>query len=391
MELDLLVNNLQEEIDSKLADIKADSYQMSIGELAGLYQGTTNNGEAEIDLHPEFQRFFQWTQTQKTRLIESILLGIPLPPIFVAQRIDGVWDVIDGTQRLSTIFQFMGILKDENGQLEEPLVLEGTKYLPSLKNKVWHDVLHDENSLSNAQKLYIKRAKLDLKIILRGSDKNVKYEMFNRLNTGGTKASDQDVRNCILVMENPKAYQNIKELAEYQAFRDCVVLSEKDLTERYDLELVLRFLILRNMPIHDVNRIKLIDLSNFLTDEMIGIIKLDTNQHGNSHYWNEQKWEMEIGIFKRVFDKLKDIFGENSFRRYDSSKSKHTGSFTIYAFEIIALGLGHNIQNIEQIDIQNKVNSFWSNEPQHLNLWRAKSANSRIPQTIQLGRNLFSL
>src|SRR5215211_9324737 len=90
---------LREEIDDKRKTIHSDGYAMSIGELLNLYR------DGELDIHPEFQRFFRWSDWQKSRLIESILLGIPIPSIFVAQRQDGVWDVIDGLQRLSTIFQ----------------------------------------------------------------------------------------------------------------------------------------------------------------------------------------------------------------------------------------------------------------------------------------------
>ena len=95
------MNDLQQEIDEKKKEIFTDGYPMSIGELSSLYS------ENELDIHPEFQRFFRWTTLQKSKLIESILLGIPIPSIFVSQREDGVWDVVDGLQRLSTIFQFM--------------------------------------------------------------------------------------------------------------------------------------------------------------------------------------------------------------------------------------------------------------------------------------------
>ena len=106
---------------------------MSIGELINLYR------DGELDIHPEFQRFYRWSGTQKSRLIESILLGIPIPSIFVSQRDDGVWDVIDGLQRLSTIFQLVGQLKDESNNEVEPLTLRRTKYLPSLEGKKWDD------------------------------------------------------------------------------------------------------------------------------------------------------------------------------------------------------------------------------------------------------------
>src|SRR5215472_7086781 len=98
---------LQEEIDKTRAEIRSDGYGVSIGEWISIYE------KGELDIHPEFQRFFRWSLRQKSRLIESLLLGIPVPQIFVAQRADGIWDVVDGLQRLSTIFELAGILKDE--------------------------------------------------------------------------------------------------------------------------------------------------------------------------------------------------------------------------------------------------------------------------------------
>ena len=133
---------LQIEIDKMREEIRTDDYPMSIGEWMSIYR------DGELDIHPEFQRFFRWSPTQKTKLVESILLGIPLPPIFVSQREDGKWDVIDGLQRLSTIFQFAGILRKEDDSYESPLILEGTKYLPSLENKVWDEEIAKKVSLT---------------------------------------------------------------------------------------------------------------------------------------------------------------------------------------------------------------------------------------------------
>lgn len=98
--------SLKEEIAEKKKDMVVDSYPMSIGEVMNLYK------DGELDVHPEFQRFFRRDEEQKTKLIESILLGIPIPPIFVSQKINGTWDVIDGQQRLSTILQFLNVLKE---------------------------------------------------------------------------------------------------------------------------------------------------------------------------------------------------------------------------------------------------------------------------------------
>ena len=110
--------SLQQEINERSSKIFRDSYQMSIGELINIYK------DEEMDIHPEFQRVFRWSEFQKTRLIESIMLNIPIPSIFVSQNDEGVWDVIDGVQRLSTIFQFVGIFKDDEGKLYKPLILQ---------------------------------------------------------------------------------------------------------------------------------------------------------------------------------------------------------------------------------------------------------------------------
>ena len=234
--------SLLAEISQKRKEIKTDGYPMSIGEWISLYESK------EIDIHPEFQRFFRWTQAQKTNLIESILLGIPIPPIFVSQRSDGIWDVVDGLQRLSTIYQFIGILRNEKGKLVEPLVLDETKYLPSLGGVTWdNDEVH--KALPTEARLLVKRSKISASIILRESDETAKYDLFQRLNTGGSQLSPQEVRNCILVMINSDLYSWLRELADFLPFRNCIALSDRPIEESYDLELALRFLVFVRMPL----------------------------------------------------------------------------------------------------------------------------------------------
>src|SRR5664279_1813136 len=161
---------LQEEIDKTRAEIRSDGYAISIGEWISIYE------KGELDIHPEFQRFFRWSLRQKSRLIESLLLGVPIPQIFVAQRPDGVWDVVDGLQRLSTIFELAGVLLDEQKQKVTALTLEGTTYLPSLLGRRWEDDDHPDQSLTTTQRLLIKRAKINVSIILKESDEMAKYE-----------------------------------------------------------------------------------------------------------------------------------------------------------------------------------------------------------------------
>ena len=173
-------------------------------------------------------------------------MGIPIPPIFVSQRDDGIWDVVDGLQRLSTIFQLLGILKDEKELRVAPLTLGGTKYLPSLKGIQWDNAKDKLRELPSEAKLIVKRSKISVSIVLKESDKNAKFDLFQRLNTGGSELSPQEVRNCLLVMLNPDMYTWLETLTGFEPFQECISLSDRPLEEAYDVELALQFIVFAN-------------------------------------------------------------------------------------------------------------------------------------------------
>ncbi len=366
---------LKEEIQARRAEIRSDGYPMSIGELINLYR------DDELDIHPEFQRFYRWSDDQKSRLIESILLGIPIPTIFVSQREDGVWDVIDGLQRLSTIFQMIGILKDEEDELVPPLVLKRTKYLPSLGGKRWED---DDASVAigSANQLIIRRSKIDVKIILRESSDSSKYELFQRLNTGGSQLSDQELRNVILIMENPQAYKWLAGLSDDPNFNSCIALSERALLEQYHVELVVRFLVLRSLETSALGSIG--NLGEFLTDEMVKFVQPD-----KFHEFQKEGEE----AFKFTFAKLAETLEDHSFHKYDAEKGKYRGGFLISLFEVIAGGLGYNFKKYMDSaplpDIESISKNLWQDKEFVGNSGTGVRASSRIPATIPLGRKLF--
>ena len=157
---------LDNEIKQAQRSVKTDAYQLSIGEIINMYR------EEEILINPNFQRLFRWEIGQKSKLIESLLLGIPLPSIFVYEREDAKWELIDGLQRISTILEFAGALKDPDTDTERPpSVLVATKYLPSLKNVVWEksdritELPEDQQvELEKPLQLSIRRARLSLRL-----------------------------------------------------------------------------------------------------------------------------------------------------------------------------------------------------------------------------------
>lgn len=363
--------SLQTEIDKNRSDIRTDAYSMSIGELINIYN------EDELDIHPEFQRFYRWSEYQKSRLIESLFLGIPIPEIFVSQREDGVWDVVDGLQRLSTIFQFVGVLRDENNKYIDPLTLVSTKYLPSMEGKKWKSN-DNKNELTQSQKLLFKRAKLNVTIIQRESTESTKYELFLRLNTGGSQLSDQEVRNSAMIMTDPEIYQKIRELSQNPDFQECISLTDKALVEQYDMELVVRYIVFRKIPLKLIKNIG--DIGEFLTDQIIQIF-----QDKSLNYRLAKK------SFERTFSLLKKDLGSNSFRKYDPINDKFSGGFLVSAFEIIALGIGHNIlrknnkiDNVESIIKQIWTTSEFASQPRS-----GVRASTRIPTTISIGRRMF--
>ena len=380
---------LQAEIDEFRKEIRSESYPMSIGEIMSLYE------DREVDLHPEFQRFFRWTDLQKTRLIESILLGIPLPAIFLVQRDDGVLDVVDGLQRLSTIFRFVGVLRDESDAvITPPLKLQSTRYLPSLENVVWgtpdggeHDEILANGSaapsagdpslvLSTAQRLVFKRAKLNLIILERLSDPDAKYELFQRLNTGGSELSDQEVRNCVLLMINRGFFLWMQELANSVDFASCLTLTDRKQQERYDLELVVRFLVMDNLA---AGMSGPRDLGEFLTDEVVELAKDPTYD------------QAAVGArFSGVMKVLNDSMGSDVFLPYRPERDSFSGGFSVAAFEAVTYGVGQNLAAWQALSAEDakalllqRVKAMWQDDAQ----WRTQTgtgirAENRLPFVI---------
>lgn len=162
--------SLDEQIQIGKKQIITDTYSISIGELMNLYK------DGELILNSDAISFFWWNIQFQSNFIESILLNIPLNSIFVMQTEDGCIEIIDGLQRVSTILQFVGLLKNTQPQ---PLV--GTDFLPALEGKFWKNTI-EAQSFNFKQQVSFKRAVLDLKIIKQTSVDFDKVDLFNRLN-----------------------------------------------------------------------------------------------------------------------------------------------------------------------------------------------------------------
>ncbi len=357
---------LQDEIEKAKKEIVADGYDMSIGEIMSLYK------EKEIIINPDFQRLFRWTQTQKTRFIESLLLGIPIPPIFVFQNEDGVWELIDGLQRLSTVFEFAGILRLPEEKFASPTYLEETEFLPSLAGKYWSSTSEEnDNGIGKTNQFEIKRARIRIEILKKKSDPLAKYKLFQRLNTGGAILSEQDVRNCIAVMLNKSLYEWLKQCSNNPAFIKTVAQTEPAIKKQMNIELVLRFIAFRNIPYKTG-----LDVHEYLNN---ALIKIATDASFSM--------EAEEEIFERTFTLLDRVLGEKAFKQWDGKNFK--GKFFMSVFEVIAVGVSKNIDQIEKMPqkkqaefVREKSKALWSDES------FSKYSGAGISETVRLSRLL---
>lgn len=363
------MSTLHEEIEQRSKEIITDNYSMSVGEIISMYK------EGDLDIHPEFQRFFRWSDSQKSRLIESFLLNFPVPPIFVYQRTDGVWDIVDGLQRVSTILQFAGIYKNEDGQIMDSLVLEGTKLLPSMAGKKYEDD-NPEVDFGDAERRYFKKARLGVIILKKESDETGQYEVFQRLNTGGTSLSPQEVRNCLMVMTNRELFKIIKDMSEYTNFVSSLPLNDKAIEERMDMEIVTRFICLRHED-PDYFR-KVDDFSDYLNDKIVQLFKDETIN-----------WELEKRIFKKTFDAIYEIMNDEAFCRYYIDENKFKGGFYVPAFEFVAVNIGRHDGEIDKIHLKERILKIWQKIKADKLSWQGRNHRKRISETLSLGEILY--
>lgn len=359
---------LQSQVDTLRSRIQTDNYSMSVGELASLYE------DGEMIINPKFQRFFRWTDEQKTAFVESVLLGIPLPSIFVSADRNGVWQVVDGLQRLSTLFQVMGKLRIEHGK--NSFRFTKARYLTEMKGREWSD-------LPKTLQLDFRRAKINISIILRGGDERAQYDLFERLNTGGTSLSEQEVRNCLLVMKNEEFFDWFVELSKNFKFQECISLNDRSQSESYDQELASRFLIFS-----DIESDKLIgigDLGPFVNDKMLEMADED-----------QARLERRAKIFEDAFEILgSSEIGDYAFKQYDIGKGQFRGRFLISAFEAIACGIayhlneGASVSNFPPSKVMKKIRNIWKDTSFLDTVKAGRAGAGRIPKTITYGREIF--
>lgn len=203
----------------------------------------TQIDDGDLDLAPDFQRSFVWNDRQQIRLIESVLLGIPLPAFYFNQDGLGAHQVIDGVQRLTTVKLFMSDkLELDEHNLEYLTSLQGLRY----------------STLDPATRRRFAGTQIVAHVIEPQTPDEVKYDIFNRVNTGGSPLTAQEIRHC---MSKARSREFLKSLVERESFdratgfafwsKDASGHTARDNRRMSDREMALRFCAFREVSLEE--------------------------------------------------------------------------------------------------------------------------------------------
>jgi Protein of unknown function DUF262 len=247
----------------------------------------------ELDLAPDFQRQAGiWTNDAKSRLIESILIRIPLPAFYIDATNDDKWLVIDGLQRLTALKQFI---------FDKTLRLTGLQYLTELENKKY-DELHRKYQRR------ILETELTLSTIEPGTPPAVKYNIFRRINTGGMPLSPQEIRHAL---NQGQATKLLADLSQFDEFTKVTKFNKSRKKERMsDREFILGFLAYR-----------IYGYSEYYKSESRDDFFVKTMNHVNQKL-SENDLNKIKEKFKKAMKAADDIFGEDAFRKISQKASR---------------------------------------------------------------------
>lgn len=244
----------------------------------------------EIDLAPEFQRLARiWDNGRKSRLIESILLRIPLPVFYVASDLQDTWAVVDGLQRLTTIHDFL------NGEF----ALSGLEYLLQFDGNTFAE-------LPRSMQRRIEETELVINIIQPGTPEEVMFNIFSRINTGGLTLNGQEIRHAL---NKGRARTFLKELASSTAFLKATTGSISD-TRMAGRECALRFLAFRFTKWQD-----------YVSNDLDGFLNAAMQRINSLSLAELERYRTD---FERAMETATAVFGNDAFRkRYEADAGRN--------------------------------------------------------------------
>lgn len=283
--IDLSAEDIPEQIEQEQPYnpdlIRVDTSTMSLRQVYDMIR------DNDIDLSPDFQRNIVWDQIRKSRLIESILLRIPLPVFYFSANDRGQLAVVDGLQRLTAIKEFM----------ENKLCLRGLEYL-----NIDGATYTGKNKLDDKLYRRFNLTQITTNIIDSKSPTRAKYDIFRRLNTGGRPLNSQELRNCL----SPEPLRNtLRLMAKSACFRDAMTNSVSDVRMEAQ-EYALRFIYFRDLYLHNHNGVEAYPgTMDYTLDAFVDSVQQNDNFPFDTY----------IQDFEKAMINAKYLFGRHAFRK----------------------------------------------------------------------------
>ena len=325
-----MVTNIEQE-EEILLDNEFDIEEAE--NLSGKRKIYTEQGDLEIEsllgkfkrgrlnIQPEYQRQFVWDKVKSSHLIESALLDIPLPMVYLSEEKDGKENVIDGQQRLTSFFSFIdGKLPDGND-----FKLSGLKVFTELNGKKYSE-------LSDELQDKIRYYKIRTIKFKKESDNDLQFEIFARLNTGSVPLNDQELRNCIY---RGKFNDLLKELTQDNDFKYLLGLSNADKRMK-DRELVLRFAAFHFYTYLNYKA----PIKNFLNHTMEKYQNISDNDAQDLR-----------NAFKNTVQIIKTLLDKNAFKRFYRGDEKNKNGkweplkFNVSLYDILMYSFAREDKN----------------------------------------------
>ena len=273
-----------------------------------------------VVMDSEFQREGVWKLQQKRELIESILMGLPLPIFYFNEDKAGRLIVIDGRQRLNAIFSF----------LDNEFALDRLKILDEFNKKRFRD-------LDPVFQSKIEDYQIIAHVIQPMTPDRVKFDIFDRVNRAGTKLNKQEIRNALYQGEATKLLNRLSKSEEFAEATERSFVNEKRMKNRYLISRFIAFYLYNNQKLHNDNNSKkpLFRYSGDI-DELLGLIMEYLNYEDLSEIERIEKDTLQ------AFQQISFYLGENAFRlveKYPNGEIKKRFAININIFETLMFGM----------------------------------------------------
>lgn len=339
------MTSLIETVEAERRHVVTDTYTPTWNELLSNYK------IRQIKIDPDYQRGFRWTVEQQSEYIESLLLNIPTPPLFMAELADGTFELIDGLQRFSTIIRFFsadvfdlpevielaesqGDVSDENQLLRPTTLVKG----PIVAGLEGLTALTIPEILVRT----IRFARVDVILLKRASSEVARFNVFMRLNRSGSVLSNQEIRNCSARLTDGVFADWLKKFASSQAVREAMRLPITDEVKMGVAENVLRLLAF-SLSSPESNRIDEF-LDRFMYEAATGGVAITDDIM--------RKVEQTFALIYAAYPK-----GE-AFRFLKGER--FSGAFSANLFDIVACGVLKNIGTLRKKGAEHLAILIWN-------------------------------